>query len=632
MSQRKSKNNLGRLSAFGITEPWQVALLLPIGWDDMRQPLCDFHPIQMSRKTCVIGALSGDMQVKLSPAPPRLTGTLVDQQGQRLRFSAFGDSRELEKKIKAYRSRVTLYGQCDLFKNSLWLKNPECVEPHWAGHMRPRYSGKPRVISPDLVRERVFEHLSNAIPIAADFIAKQLRPIALPDELCRLVGLAGWTMEQILWQAHIPQDQSYGEAAHKALDLFAAMGMILSAQSQPNASHAPPTSIAPWKSVADALPLPLTEEQLVAIDEIIKDIGAPGTMRRILSGDVGTGKTICYLVAARSVIDAGGRVIALFPNETLALQVASETQKYWPGFPLATVTGEGVHGSIDAPFLIGTTALLFQDIAPPDLLIIDEQQKMGVAQREQLIGPGTNLLEVTATCIPRSMALARYGMLKVSMLKHCHCEKQILTRIWRRSQWKKLFKGIQETINNDGQVLLIYPLHEAGENDTQMRSAEEVFAIWDKLLPGQVRCVHGQSKDKEGPVEDLRQGKASVLISTSMCEVGINIPKLRRVIVASPERFGLTTLHQIRGRVARLGGQGYCDLYLPYDIGEKSLQRLTVLTESTDGFYLAEQDLRLRGAGDLSSGGTLQSGADETFLYGRPVSLDALDEAIRLAA
>lgn len=630
MTQTKPRHNLGRLTSFGIHQPWQVALLLPQEWDDLREPLEDFSVRSFSGKVCVRGALDGDLSVKFNPGPPRLSGYLKDSLGNKLGFHIFGDSRDTERFIKSHRSQVTLYGQIEVFNDRLWLKNPEPVDPRWVGYLRPRYPGKRGVVGPELVLERVMEHLESGIPVAASFLADELKEIGTPDALCDMLGLRGWTFEQLLWQAHLPNDFQYGEAAQKALEQMAAFGMLLKAKRTPPKKYIPaPTPVGNWRRGLEGIPFRLTSEQVQAIEEIIADIAAPEPMRRALLGDVGTGKSPVIYLCARAVVEEGGLVYILLPNETLALQMAEEIRKWWPRFPLSLVTGDHP-GNLEAPLLIGTTALLHRGLAPPNLLIIDEQQKMGVAQREKLLGPHTNHLEVSATCIPRSLALIRYGVVKVSTLRESHCRKEILTRIWGKEQWRELFAEVKQTVADGGQVLLIYPMREPGEKESPLRSAEEIFAIWDKLCPGQVRCVHGQSSsaEKEAVIGDMRDGRANYMISTSLVEVGINIPGLRRAVVAHPERFGLTTLHQIRGRLARLGGEGFFDLYLPYPVKDTTMQRLRVLEETTDGFVIAEQDLRLRGAGNISNTGTQQSGADETFLFGRPVRLEALDRAM----
>ncbi len=242
------------------------------------------------------------------------------------------------------------------------------------------------------------------------------------------------------------------------------------------------------------------------------------------------------------------------------------------------------------------------------------------------------------------MPLARYGVVKVSKLTKPHTPMDIHTRIWSAEQSKELGRQVFETIKNGDQVLYVYPLREAdeceeekpagapGRRGNELTSATEIFEKWEKIYPGKVRLIHGQMADDEKTAAlcDMREGRAAVLIATTVVEVGTNLPKLRRVVIVHPERHGLTTLHQIRGRVARLGGEGWCDLFLPYPLKEASMKRLQVLEETQDGFKVAEHDMRVRGVGDLSSNSSKQSGADGTFLFGRPVSIEALDAVMEM--
>jgi ATP-dependent DNA helicase RecG len=295
--------------------------------------------------------------------------------------------------------------------------------------------------------------------------------------------------------------------------------------------------------------------------------------------------------------------------------------------------------------LVGTTALLHRSIPwQPDLLVVDEQQKFSREQREQLMGENTNLLESTATCIPRTMALARYGVIHVSKLTRCHCKKTIYTKIWLKPEWKQLYEQAMRTLSHGDQIMLVYPLREKAEVQdkegnsktaslSHLRSASEIYEIWNARFPGQVRLLHGQMENelKREVLDDLRSSKASIAICTSISEIGLTIPNLRRVIVVHPERHGLITLHQIRGRLARHGGEGYFDLFLPYPLKAEAFERLRVLEMTCNGFEVSELDMRLRGVGDLSHASDKQSGSDETFLFGRSVRLSLLDEAMRIA-
>ena len=239
------------------------------------------------------------------------------------------------------------------------------------------------------------------------------------------------------------------------------------------------------------------------------------------------------------------------------------------------------------------------------------------------------------------MALARYGIVNVSKLTRCHCEKSIKTQIWDRDSWKQLYDLAMLTLIQGDQLLLVYPLKDKIEEKKEkegkspappLRNATETYKRWAALFPGRVRLLHGQMSDddKQAVLGDMREGNADILISTTVIECGVTIEKLRRVVIIHPERHGLTTLHQLRGRLARHGGEGWFDLYLPNPVKEETQERLRVLEQTTDGFEVAELDMRLRGVGDLSQASNKQTGTDKTFLFGRSVRLEILDQALEI--
>lgn len=647
--KKKTEETLGRLKSLGLSELWQVALLLPLGWDDLTNPIEGFdREFESGGSYLLRGKLTSEPTMKFGNGAPRLIGQIVDQRNRRIGWSVFGDSREFLIDLKGNEQDLLLYGQIDAFNGGYWLKSPEIVDAKWVGRFRPRYQGKPKVINADTVRDRVVRNLKTAIPLAAEHLANSLQSYGNRERLAELAGLPGCTLEQIITQAHVPRTLGAGKMAQWAMDLLAAYGIIESARgSHSDIPMTHPLMIGDWRERAAAIPFSLTDEQGQAITETLADIALPTPMRRVLSGDVGTGKTAVYGTVAATVVDAFGTVAVLLPNEGLAQQVSRECAEWWPDLPQQLVTGSTV-GEVVAPLVIGTTALLFRTDQVFSLVIVDEQQKASREQREQLVSEETHLLEVTATAIPRSAALCRYGIIKVSKLTKNHTPKTIHTKVYSRNQWGEISTGIKETIAAGGQVLYVYPLREKNEKPEvdddeeeqpaskrpELKSATEVFEKWEVLYPGKARLIHGQmsSEEKKASLEAMRSGAASVLIATTVVEVGISLPLLRRVVIVNCGQFGLSTLHQIRGRVARLGGEGWCDLFLPFPVKESTMDRLRVLERTQDGFEVAEADMRLRGVGDMSRNSSKQSGADMTFLFGRPVSIDALDAVLKIMA
>ncbi|MGZ8239467.1 MAG: helicase-related protein [Methylobacter sp.] len=251
--------------------------------------------------------------------------------------------------------------------------------------------------------------------------------------------------------------------------------------------------------------------------------------------------------------------------------------------------------------------------------MIYEEQKFGSSQKNNLAGPTTHILKATATCIPRTAALLEYGGMSVSRLTKAHVTKQIKTRLVTAENRKKLFASIKRNVQNGHQALIIYPLAETQDAAlVDKKSAEGAYALWEKHFPGRVRFMHGKLKeqDKLSAIAALRADQADILISTTSVETGIDLPRLRHVVIVHPERLGLNTLHQIRGRVARKGGIGLCDLFLPAAISDDSLKRLDILVRHTDGFEIATENMKLQGFGDLGKSGTAQSGKSLSFLPG----------------
>ncbi len=636
------KSPLGRVSSLGPKEPWQSALLLPKEWEDLRSPITDFGQEFADGEYIVIrGQLNGQIQTSFRGGPPRMSGSLVDQRGSRIFFSTFGDTRELQAQIEKSAADVILFGQTSLFNGMIWLRNIEILDVRWIGRIRPRYAGKPKVINPETVRERVVGLLRESIPVAAQEISKELGKS--PEELVKFAGIPGLeTLERIILHAHIPKTFEQGLAAQEALERMAAYRAITLARAQvPDTSGVKvelPRDIGDWHYWSNKLPFQLSPKQDSSITEIVADLRQPQPMRRLLSGDVGYGKTAVFAVAAAAVYGAGGRVAILLPNETLAEQASREIRNFWPEVAgdLQLVTGNTDHKQDLTAYrwLVGTTALLFREVGEFHFVVVDEQQKFSREQRESLLKVETHLLEATATCIPRSQALIQFGGFSATILDEPPIPRDIKTKIRYSDEKAALFNDVKDTLNNGDQVLVVYPRKSKGKDEEEqgIHDVEAAAAAWERFCPGDVRLAHSERSEteNEAALRDMREGVAKVLVATTVVEVGVNIPRLRRVIIVHPHRFGLSTLHQIRGRAARTGGIGYCDLYLPDPPKEKSLERLRVLERTQNGFEVAREDLILRGCGDLSSGSSQQTGSDETILFGRPLTPQRLEEAANL--
>lgn len=624
---KEAFKTLGRLTSMGLTEAWHVALLLPSEWRDYRNP--QRVVTEMDAPIILDGVICRNAETGFHNGVPRLHAVIADERGFQLRFYLYGDHRETAAQMKRG-ARVVLRGVPTKFHGFNFLHQAEIVPPEWIGRLCPRYPGKAKVINPETVRERVLElgDKGGAWKAAVSHIRDMLAKHGDPDKALAMLGILD--LYETIRDAHLPNTVENGTAAQAAIEQLAALLEIAVARSGLDRSI--PNQIFQFNHARvqeriKALPYALTDEQLTAIQEILADLEKPMPMRRILSGDVGTGKTFVYSTVAAAVADHAGRVAILAPTLPLANQVANEIRKPWPDIKLAVVAGDEASGIEDASILVGTTALLHRKVGPLDMVIVDEQQKFGRDQREQLAGGGVHLLEASGTCIPRSMALIRYGAWAVSKLTKTHTHKVIHNRLWKPHERAELMNFTRKLIEQDVRTLVVYPLK---SSDT-VRSAETAFLTWDRLFPGKVRLAHaGLSDDeKQAAIDDMKTGKATILVATTVAEVGLDIPNLRHVLVVEPDRLGLTQLHQIRGRAARNGGEGWFSMFLREEAKDKTVERLSVMLETTNGFEIARRDLEIRGHGSLRADAERQSGHGDA-MFGRPISMAALDRAAEM--
>jgi len=378
-------------------------------------------------------------------------------------------------------------------------------------------------------------------------------------------------------------------------------------------------------AVLEALPYNLTGDQQAALADIEADMAAPHAMLRLVQGDVGSGKTVVALIAMIDAVEAGGQAALLAPTEILA------RQHYQALKPLAERAGVRVElftgrmggkarqallerlqtGEIG--ILVGTHALLTEDVAFKDLalVVVDEQHRFGVSQRLALAekaGGGVDVLVMTATPIPRTLTLTVYGDMEVSRIVEKPPGRQpVDTRVISLDRLEEVAEGIRRAVEDGAQVYWVCPLVAESE-DSDLAAAEARFEHLKILLGERVGLVHGRMKsaEKDRAMRAFADGEIGVLVSTTVIEVGVDVPAATVMVIEHAERFGLAQLHQLRGRVGRGSRQSRCLLLRAANAGEAARTRLNIMRESDDGFAIAEEDLRLRGAGELL--GTRQAG------------------------
>lgn len=354
-----------------------------------------------------------------------------------------------------------------------------------------------------------------------------------------------------------------------------------------------------------SLPFELTDDQKHVIAEIETDLRGENAARRMIVGDVGSGKTMVILASA--VLMRPYRSILMAPTTILAAQLYEEARKYLPGMRIALVTNATKKTPLEEyDFIIGTHALLFREIPEAGLVMVDEQHRFGTAQRHalsKLTGNDTpaHVLQFSATPIPRTQAMIDSAHIDVSLIQQTPFTKNIETRLIGKSDFPTLLAHIRSEIALDHQVLIVYPLVEQSDS-IDYQSIDEARGYWEKNFDC-VYVTHGKDKEKEAVLHEFRE-RGSILLATTVVEVGISLPRLSTVVIVGAERLGLSTLHQLRGRVSRTGLEGYCYLYT--NKSGKS-ERLEAFAQCQSGFEIAALDLKFRSSGDLLSG-TIQSG------------------------
>ena len=374
------------------------------------------------------------------------------------------------------------------------------------------------------------------------------------------------------------------------------------------------------------LPFPLTEAQKRVIREIRVDVGSGRQMNRLLQGDVGSGKTLVALMSMLIAIDNGYQACIMAPTEILAEQHLQTIMQFLDGMDLrvALLTGivkgkrreEVLEGLLDGTIhiLVGTHAVIEDTVqfARLGFVVVDEQHRFGVAQRAKLWSKSTNpphVLVMTATPIPRTLAMTLYGDLDVSVIDELPPgRKPVRTTHVFDSRMTSLYDGIRQQIREGRQVYIVFPLIEESEK-SDLKNLEDGFEVLRQVFPEfRLSKVHGKMKpkDKEEEMQRFVSGYTQILVATTVIEVGVNVPNASVMVILDAQRFGLSQLHQLRGRVGRGADQSFCILVTPFKLSDDTRKRIDIMCDTNDGFRIAEADLKLRGPGDLE--GTQQSG------------------------
>ena len=446
-------------------------------------------------------------------------------------------------------------------------------------------------------------------------------PDPLPQDIVKRQKLTPYA--DAIVKLHFPANSQDIEQARERLAFDELFGLLLAAQlnKQANAQlegWAIPFDQQAVKHFVEQLPFQLTTAQRVAAWEIIQDFEKLTPMNRLLQGDVGSGKTVVAGLAARQAASSGFQTAIMAPTEILASQHAETLRKMLQshGVSVGLLTGsvkgkareelyrQIASGGVDV--VVGTHALIQDTVAFHKLgfVVIDEQHRFGVAQRQQLLQKSDHmphLLAMTATPIPRSLALTLYGEMDISILNERPAgRKPILTKIWSPNSRAQLYDLIEEQLANGQQAYVICSLID-DNRENELKSVQEEYK---KLRVGpfkhrHIGLLHGKLKpaEKDAVMAEFASGKTDILVSTTVVEVGVDVPNATVILIENADRFGLAQLHQLRGRVGRSDLQSFC--YLMLSDSKPASKRLREVEKSNDGFYLAEVDLKLRGPGEI---------------------------------
>lgn len=508
-----------------------------------------------------------------------------------------------------------------------------------AGKVLPVYPATEGV-SHRMIRGLIDRHLDQLVPLAADLLSPSLR-----KELELL------PLTEALFAVHRPPSLARAEAGRRRLafdELFDLQLTLARARTLARRNRANGVSFALRRTLTTrlrrGLPWPLTTDQRRAVSEITADMTSDHRMHRLLMGDVGAGKTVVALFAMLLAVENDYQAALMAPTELLAEQHAASLGKLLAGLDLrpelllgrltarekAAARARIARGS--ARVVVGTHALLQESVEfrRLGLAVIDEQHRFGVEQRSALVGKGAapDVLLLSATPIPRSLALTRFGDLDLSVLRQKPPGRgTVRTGIRTEGQRERVLEFVERESGRGRQVYIVLPVIEESER-ADLRAATTTAAALAARFPGRtVGLVHGRlpAEERDAVMRRFRGNEVHVLVSTTVIEVGIDVPNATVMVIEHPERFGLAQLHQLRGRVGRGAAESYCILMA----GDAVPPRLRAFAETEDGFRIAELDLRERGMGDLI--GARQSGGFAVRHARLPEDEGLLDRARRLA-
>ena len=589
----------------------------------------------------------------------RLTATLKDSTGS-VELVWFKGARWLQMSLKPGQEYI-VFGKPNHFNGRYSIPHPEMeltagVDPALQAALQPVYSTTEKLTAKGLGSKAI-----GKLTKAALFQGEGLIPETLDQQLVDLQG--GMSREEAFRQIHVPQTKSALDAAVLRLKFeelfFIQLQLIkqkLLMQQSLRGQVFSQVGSHFNSFYNDHLPFELTGAQKRVVKEIRKDMVTGHQMNRLVQGDVGSGKTLVALLSMLIALDNGFQSAFMAPTEILAQQHYATLVKFLDGLPITVrlLTGSvktAERRSIllalkagEIHIIVGTHALLEDRVVfdKLGLVVIDEQHRFGVAQRARMWAKSTvppHVLVMTATPIPRTLAMTLYGDLDTSVIDELPPGRKPIRTVHRfDSSRNAVFGFMEEEITKGRQVYVVYPLIEEGDPEkmggVELKDLTDGFESISRRFPlpnYAVSMVHGRldQATKDYEMARFKKGETNVLVATTVIEVGVDVPNASMMVIENAERFGLSQLHQLRGRVGRGAEQSFCILMTGDKLGNDARERISTMVRTNDGFEIAEADLRLRGPGDLM--GTQQSGIPELHIADLVRDVGLLQQARELA-
>lgn len=640
------KKFLGKLTELGINTPGELLFYLPKEYLDYTQPEKSVNSVldeALSNSKKYYFRLRVCREVKVTAGFPKVTKITASDGEMEVTIVVFGYNQEwLKLKLN---EEIHVVGKLNVWNEFIQVKEPELLGAHEKGKIIPRYVSKKTekgryVIAPKTVANKISIALED---YSSDSVAHICSRYGVEElEIVANAKMDFTSLKNLFWAIHRPRSMKEAKLALlNAKKVNAYKALIDSKQNHVYRGEVGASlklSQDDLVSRVTNLPFSLTQSQKQCVWDIFKDLNKPVVMRRILNGDVGTGKTLTYSLPAAVAAYQGKNVVIMVPNSGLGAQVYSEISTHFPNVDVLKVFAGHAYSTkeeISGKILVGTSALLhllpgIKDYSV-DLLIIDEQQKLGQEQKQLLIGPTTHLLEASATPMPKTMAIVGHGDYDFSYLTECPYEKEIKSVLLNMEDKRRAANTLKSIVDSGRQIAIIYPLVEgmssvAGDGERYLKEDSILNGLehWEKMFPNQVVSLHGKmsSDEKKAALDEISRGTKKVALATTILEIGLTFPDLQGMLVLGSDRYGASTLHQFRGRLARKGGSGIF-MMLPSkpieQLNETTVSRLKLIESENNGFKIAEKDLFIRGFGNLTKSGSNQSGFEKGIFGGMPI-------------